>query len=482
MISLKDPSLLGPHAAEPGRQDTLGACFAVRDPATGTAIMCVADFNVARAREAIDIAYAARSEWAARTADERCSIMLRWSRLMLENIEDLSVILTSEMGKPLTEARAEITYAASYIEWFAEEGRRVYGDVIPAHGQSKRIFVLKQPVGVAALITPWNFPSAMIARKAAPALAAGCSIVARPSELTPLSALAMGVLAKRAGIPSEIFHILPSTDAAGIGLELCSNTKVRKLSFTGSTRVGSLLMRQAAGDIKRLSLELGGNAPFVVFDDADLDKAVAGAIIAKFRNAGQTCVCANRIYVQKNVLDAFADKLCQAVAELNVGNGLSGDTQIGPLISPQALAKVEEHIQDAMQHGAKLRLGGRRHARGGQFFEPTVLTDVSHDMKVAREETFGPVAPLFAFDTVEEVIDRANDSEYGLAAYFYTRDLSRAWKFAEALEFGMVGINTAAISTAQAPFGGVKQSGVGREGSRYGINEYLELKYLCLET
>lgn len=481
MLSLKDPSLLGPHVATSDQQDVPETRFIVRNPATGVAIANVADFDVAQVRGAIDRAYMARPEWASKTADERCATMLRWSRLMRENIEDLSIILTSEMGKPLTEARSEIEYAASYIEWFAEEGRRIYGDVIPAHGESKRIVVLKQPVGVAALITPWNFPSAMIARKAAPALAAGCSIVARPSELTPLSALAMGMLAERAGIPPEIFHIVPSTDAAGIGEELCSNTKVRKLSFTGSTRVGSLLMQQAARDIKKLSLELGGNAPFVVFDDADLDKAVAGVLLAKFRNSGQTCVCANRVYVQKNVLDAFAKRLCQAVATFNIGDGMSHDTDIGPLISSQALAKVEDHIQDAVQNGANVLLGGRRHARGGQFFEPTVLTGASHDMKIAREETFGPVAPLFAFDTVEEVINRANDSEYGLAAYFYTRDLSRAWKVAEALEFGMVGINTAAISSAQAPFGGIKQSGFGREGSKYGINEYLELKYLCLE-
>lgn len=481
MLSLNDPTLLGPYAA-PDQSSLPGPRFNIINPATSAVIANVADLDVARVRDAIDAAYGARPQWAAKTAEERCSTMLGWSRLMRDNIEDLSVILTSEMGKPLAEARAEIAYAASYIDWFAEEGRRVYGDIIPSHGQNKRIMVLKQPVGVAALITPWNFPSAMIARKAAPALAAGCSVVARPSELTPLSALAMGVLAERAGIPSEIFHILPSTDAAGVGAELCSNTKVRKLSFTGSTRVGSLLMGQAAGDIKRLSLELGGNAPFVVFEDADLDKAVEGALLAKFRNAGQTCVCANRIYVQKSVLDAFAEKLCDAISRFNVGDGTESDTHIGPLISPQALAKVEEHIQDAVQRGATVRLGGRRHARGGQFFEPTLLTGVTHDMKIAREETFGPVAPLFAFDTLEEVTDRANESEYGLAAYFYTRDLSRAWTFAEALEFGMVGINTAAISIAQAPFGGIKQSGFGREGSKYGINEYLELKYLCLET
>lgn len=482
MLSLNDPSLLGPHVSASHQSRSPEARFSVVNPSTGSAIASVADFDLERVRQAIDSAYIARPLWATKTADERRAVMLRWSQLMRDNIEDLSAILTAEMGKPLGEARAEINYAVSYIDWFAEEGRRIYGDVIPSHDQNKRILVLKQPVGVAALITPWNFPSAMIARKAAPALAAGCSVVARPSELTPLSALAMGVLAERAGIPAEIFHILPSTDAAGIGAELCSNRKIRKLSFTGSTRVGSLLMRQAAVDIKKLSLELGGNAPFVVFDDADLDKAVDGVLLAKFRNAGQTCVCANRIYVQKGVVEAFAEKLGDAISKLNVGDGTASETHIGPLISQQALMKVEEHIQDAVEHGATIRLGGHRHARGGQLFEPTLLTGVTHDMKIAREETFGPVAPIFAFDNVEEVTDRANDSDYGLAAYFYTRDLSRAWKFAEALEFGMVGINTAAISTAQAPFGGLKQSGFGREGSKYGINEYLELKYLCLET
>ncbi|OWV93603.1 NAD-dependent succinate-semialdehyde dehydrogenase [Rhizobium sp. R693] len=482
MLSLKDPSLLGPYAAAPNQTGAVSGHFTVFNPATAAAIADVADLDVTRVRDKIDAAYVARPDWSARTADERCALMLRWSRLMRDNIEDLSVILTAEMGKPLAEARSEIEYATSYIDWFAEEGRRIYGDIIPAHEKTKRIFVLKQPVGVAALITPWNFPSAMIARKAAPAMAAGCSVVARPSEMTPLSALAMCVLAERAGIPSGVLSVVPSTDAAGIGAEFCSNTKVRKLSFTGSTRIGSLLMRQAAGDIKKLSLELGGNAPFVVFDDADLDKAVAGALLAKFRNAGQTCVCANRIYVQKGVYDAFAEKLSQAIAKFNVGDGMSHDTQIGPLISPAALLKVEEHIQDAVRNGATIRQGGRRHPGGGQYFEPTVLTGVSDEMKVAREETFGPVAPLFAFDTVEEVIERSNDTEFGLAAYFYTQDLGRAWRVAEALDVGMVGVNTAAISTAQAPFGGIKQSGIGREGSKYGINEYLELKYVCMET
>lgn len=480
-LAINDPNLLGLHTVRPKQFANNGSRFTVTNPATGLPIADVTDFNIAHVREAVETAYVARPGWSSRTADERCSIMLRWSALMRENIEDLSAILTSEMGKPLEEARGEILYAASYIDWFAEEGRRIYGDIVPAHGNSKRIFVLKQPVGVAAIITPWNFPAAMIARKAAPALAAGCSIVVRPSELTPLSALAMAVLAERAGVPAHVFQVLPSTDAAGVGMEFCRNPKIRKLSFTGSTRVGSLLMQQAAGDLKRLSLELGGNAPFVVFEDADLDKAVEGVLLAKFRNAGQTCVCANRIYVHRRVTDLFAQKLCDAIRKLNVGNGMSPGVQIGPLINSQAMTKVEEHIQDAVQHGASLRLGGRRHPLGGTYFEPTLLTGVTQDMKIAREETFGPVAPLFAFDTFDEVIERANDSEYGLAAYFYTRDLSQAWKFAEALEYGMVGINTAAISTAQAPFGGIKQSGFGREGSKYGINEYLEMKYLCLE-
>lgn len=481
VLNLSDTSLLAQCATKLNDGSAAGAWFAVVNPATGSIVARVPEFDVARVRGAIDAAYRAQPEWASKTAEQRASAMLAWSRSMRDNVDDLSVILTSEMGKPLAEARAEIAYAASYIEWFAEEGKRVYGDIIPAHDRSKRILVLKQPVGVAAMITPWNFPSAMLARKAAPALAAGCSIVARPSELTPLSALAMAVLAERAGIPADVLQVVPGTDAAGIGSEFCTNRKVRKLSFTGSTRIGALLMRQAAGDIKRLSLELGGNAPFVVFDDADLDKAIEGVLLAKFRNAGQTCVCANRIYVQRGIYDAFAERLTRAVMDLRVGDGMSADVRIGPLISQRAVQKVEEHIEDAVGHGATVRVGGGRHALGGLFFEPTVLTGVSHEMKIAGEETFGPVAPLFVFDTVEEVIQRANDTDYGLAAYFYSRDLGRVWKVAEALEFGMVGVNTAAISTAQAPFGGIKQSGVGREGSKYGISDYLELKYLCLE-
>jgi len=399
---------------------------------------------------------------------------------MLDNVDDLGRILTAEMGKPLAEAKGEIAYGASFIEWFAQEGRRVYGDTIPGHQSDKRILVLKQPIGVAASITPWNFPNAMIARKVGPALAAGCTFVARPSELTPLSALAMAVLGERAGIPAGVLNVVTSADASSVGQEFCVNPKVRKLSFTGSTRVGSILMRQSADGIKKLSLELGGNAPFIVFDDADLDKAVEGAMIAKFRNAGQTCVCANRIYVQRGVYDAFADKLTAAVAKLSVGDGAAPDVQIGPMINPAALRKVEAHVADAVAHGATIKTGGRRHRAGELFYEPTVLTGANARMKLAREETFGPVAPLFAFDRVEDVIAMANDTEFGLASYFYAKDLSRVWKVAEALEYGMVGVNTGLISTAEAPFGGVKSSGIGREGSKYGIDEYLVMKYVCM--
>jgi len=401
---------------------------------------------------------------------------------MLDNADDLARILTAEMGKPFAEARGEILYGASFVEWFAQEARRVYGDVIPGHLADKRILVLKQPIGVAAAITPWNFPNAMIARKVGPALAAGCTFVSRPAELTPLSALAMAALGERAGIPAGVFNVVTSADASGVGQEFCANPKVRKISFTGSTRVGSILMRQSADGIKKLSLELGGNAPFIVFDDADLDQAVEGALIAKFRNAGQTCVCANRLYVQRGVFDAFADKLATAVAKLKVGDGAEPGVQIGPLISPAALAKVEAHVADALAHGAKATVGGKRHFAGALFYEPTVLVGADATMMLAREETFGPVAPLFAFDTVEDVIAMANDTEFGLASYFYARDLSRVWKVAEALEYGMVGVNTGLISTAEAPFGGVKASGIGREGSKYGIDEYLTLKYVCLSV
>lgn len=480
-MHLKDPTLLTTDAHIAGRPVGSIARMAVRNPATNELLAEVADINLNGLRDAIDAAHSAQPAWAAKTARERCSILLRWSQLILDNRDDLATVLTLEMGKPIAEAQSEIAYGASYIEWFAQEGRRVYGDTVPAHEENKRIIVLKQPVGVVASITPWNFPNAMIARKAAAALAAGCTFVARPSELTPLSALAMAVLAERAGLPAGVFNVVPSADAAGAGAEFCSNSKVRKLSFTGSTRVGSLLMQQAAQDIKKLSLELGGNAPFVVFDDADLDKAVQGLLVAKFRNAGQTCVCANRIYVQRSVRDVFASKLSAAVRALEVGDGMSPGTQIGPVISMQAISKIEEHIADAVRLGATILAGGSRHFQGGRFFQPTILAGVTHQMKVAREETFGPVAPLFTFDTIEELTAAVNDTEYGLAAYFYTKDLSRAWRLAERLEVGMVGVNTASISTAEAPFGGIKHSGFGREGSKYGIDEYLELKYLCLE-
>ena len=399
---------------------------------------------------------------------------------MVENADDLATILTAEMGKPWAEARGEVLYGASFIEWFAEEAKRVYGDVIPGHQRDKRIVVLKQPVGVVGSITPWNFPNAMIARKVGPALAVGCTFVARPATLTPLSALAMAVLGERAGIPAGVFNVIPGTDSSGVGNELCTNDKVAKITFTGSTRVGQILMRQAAGTIKKMSLELGGNAPFIVFDDADVDAAVDGAMIAKFRNNGQTCVCANRIYVQAGVYDAFAEKLAEKTKSLNVGNGFGDGITTGPLINQAAVDKVEEHINDAVSKGATVTLGGKRSDLGGTFFEPTVLTGVTRDMVVAKDETFGPVAPLFKFEDEDDVVAMANDSEFGLASYFYSRDLARVWRVAEALESGMVGVNTGLISTEVAPFGGVKQSGLGREGSKYGTEDFLEIKYLCM--
>jgi succinate-semialdehyde dehydrogenase / glutarate-semialdehyde dehydrogenase len=401
---------------------------------------------------------------------------------MLDNVEDLAQILTAEMGKPLAEARGEIAYGASFIQWFAEEARRIYGDVIPGHQGDKRIIVLKQPIGVVGSITPWNFPNAMIARKVGPALASGCAFVGRPAEKTPLSALAMAKLAERAGVPKGVLSIVTGSDSKGMGLELCTNPKVRKVTFTGSTEVGRILMKQCAHDIKKLSLELGGNAPFIVFDDADLDKAVEGALIAKYRNSGQTCVCANRIYVQSGVLEAFSKKLVAATNALKVGDGTADGVAIGPLIDKAALDKVEEHVADAVAQGAKVIAGGKRSALGGSFYEPTVMTGVRPGMKILTEETFGPVAPLISFDTIDEAIDLANDTEFGLAAYFYSRDLSTVWKVAEGLESGMVGINTGLISTAEAPFGGIKSSGLGREGSKYGIDEFLEIKYLCMSV
>ncbi|MTE00540.1 succinate-semialdehyde dehydrogenase [Paracoccus sp. YIM 132242] len=481
-LGLADPSLLTGSGFVDGMRFKGDRLFRVANPATGALLAEVADMGVPELRSAIDAAHAARKAWAARTAKDRAAILRRWHDGILANREDLARILTAEMGKPLAEARGEIAYGAAYVEWFAEEARRVYGDTIPGHMPDKRIIVLKQPVGVVGAITPWNFPNAMLARKIAPALAAGCTVVARPSEFTPLSALALGVLAERAGVPAGVLNIVPGLDAAGMGAELCANPKVAKISFTGSTRVGRILMRQGAETIKKLSLELGGNAPFIVFDDADLDAAVDGAMAAKFRNAGQTCICANRIYVQAGLHDAFVEKLAARVAALTVGEGQAEGVAIGPLINRAALAKVEDHIADARIHGATIATGGTRHALGGTFFQPTVLSGMTQAMKIAREETFGPVAPVWRFETEDEVVALANASEFGLAGYFYARDISRVWRVAEALEVGMVGVNTGLISTEVAPFGGIKQSGLGREGSHYGIEDYLDIKYMCLSV
>ena len=456
-----------------------GGTIEVTDPATHEVVGHVPDMGAGETRRAIGEAAAAMGEWSARTAKERALVLRRWHDLMMERQEPLARLLTREQGKSIAEARGEIAYAASFLEWFAEEGKRVYGDVIPPHASDRRLIVLKQPVGVVAAITPWNFPSAMITRKVGPALAAGCSVVLKPASETPFSALALAVLAEEAGVPKGVFNVVTG-GARTIGAELTSNPIVRKLSFTGSTEVGRLLMRQCADTVKKLSLELGGNAPFIVFDDADLDAAVEGALLSKFRNSGQTCVCSNRIYAQAGIYDAFASKLAAAVDKLKVGNGLDDGTQLGPLINDAAVAKVEEHIADAVGKGARLISGGKRHALGGTFFEPTILAGVTQHMLVAREETFGPLAPLIRFETEAEAIAMANDTEFGLAGYFYSRDIGRVWRVAEALECGIVGINTGLISTEVAPFGGVKQSGVGREGSRYGIEDYLEVKYLCL--
>lgn len=479
-LRLNDPNLLETRGYVNGAWVTKEKTFPVYNPATGELIINVADLDVTDTHLAIDAAYAAKTDWARWTGKERATVLRRWYDLLIANADDLATILTAEMGKPWAEARGEILYGAGFIEWFAEEAKRIYGDVIPGHQRDKRIVVLKQPIGVVGSITPWNFPNAMIARKVAPALAVGCTFVARPAELTPLSALAMAVLAERAGIPAGVFNVIPSSDSAGVGKELCANEKVSKITFTGSTRVGKILMNQCSDTIKKMSLELGGNAPFIVFDDADLDAAVVGAMIAKYRNNGQTCVCANRIYVQEGVYDAFAKKLKTASEALVIGNGFADGVTTGPLINEAALAKVEDHIADAVAKGATVISGGMRSNLGGTFFHPTVITGVTSSMKVAREETFGPVAPLFKFETEADVVAMANDSEFGLAAYFYSRDLSRVWRVAEALESGMVGINTGLISTEVAPFGGVKQSGLGREGSKYGAEDYLEIKYLCM--
>ncbi|TWC66490.1 NADP-dependent succinate-semialdehyde dehydrogenase [Herbaspirillum sp. SJZ099] len=480
-LQLKDPSLLRQQAYVNGqwRDADDGATLDVFNPANGERLGKVPQMGAAETRRAIEAANAAWPAWKKKTARERSAILRRWHELMLANADDLALIMTAEQGKPLAEAKGEIGYAASFIEWFAEEGKRTYGDTIPSPSPSSRIVVVKEAIGVCAAITPWNFPAAMITRKAGPALAAGCPMVLKPAEATPFSALALAVLAERAGIPAGVFSVVTGSPQA-IGGEMTSNPIVRKLSFTGSTAVGKLLMQQCAASIKKLSLELGGNAPFIVFDDADLDAAVEGAIASKYRNAGQTCVCANRIYVQDGVYDAFAAKLVAAVQKLEVGDGMDQNTTQGPLINEQAVQKVEQHVADAVAKGARVLLGGKRHALGHGFFEPTVLADVTPAMRVAREETFGPMAPLFRFKTDEEALALANDTEFGLASYFYSRDIGRIWRVAEGLESGMVGINTGLISNEVAPFGGVKQSGLGREGSHYGIDDYLVVKYLCM--
>ena len=481
MIKLKDPALWKERGFVGGEwaPAASGLTTEIRNPADGEVLGTVPDMGAGEARRAIEAAHAAMPAWAKKTAGERARVMRKWFDLMMANVDDLAIIMTAEQGKPLAESKGEIAYAASFIEWFAEEGKRLYGDVIPGHQPDKRILVLRQPVGVVTAITPWNFPAAMITRKAAPALAAGCPIVIKPAPQTPFSALAMAELAQRAGIPAGVFNVVTG-DAVAIGGEFTSNDKVRKLSFTGSTAVGKLLMAQCAGTVKKVALELGGNAPFLVLEDADLDAAVTGAIQSKYRNTGQTCVCANRFIVHSKVYDAFTQKLIAAVRQLRVGDGLKGETDQGPLIDAKALAKVEAHIADAQAKGATVATGGHRHALGGTFYEPTVLTNVNSTMILAKEETFGPVAPLFRVDSDEEAIRLANDTEFGLAAYVYTRDLARSWRVTEALEYGIVGLNTGLISTEVAPFGGIKESGTGREGSKYGILEFTELKYVCV--
>ena len=479
-VTLTRPDLLRTDAFIGGRWIAGERLLAVTNPATGALIAAVADTTPADTRAAIDAAAAVMPAWVATPAKARAAILRRWFDLIMANQEDLARLMTAEQGKPLAESRGEIAYAASFIEWFAEEGKRAYGDVIPATQTGQRILVLKQPVGVVAAITPWNFPAAMITRKVGPALAAGCGIVVKPAVQTPLSALALAVLAEEAGLPAGLFSIVPTSDARGVGAEMTANPLVRKLSFTGSTEIGKLLYRQSADTVKKLGLELGGNAPFIVFDDADVDEAVKGAIASKYRNAGQTCVCANRLYVQAGIHDAFVARLVEAVRALKVGDGADAATDIGPLIEEAAVEKVERHIADAVAKGAAVVCGGARSALGGTFFEPTLLTGVTAAMDVAEEETFGPLAPVFRFTDEADVVAQANDTRFGLAAYFFANDLARVWRVAEALEYGIVGVNTGLISTEVAPFGGIKESGVGREGSRYGIEDYLDIKYICV--
>ncbi|WP_426175112.1 NADP-dependent succinate-semialdehyde dehydrogenase [Massilia sp. TWR1-2-2] len=481
MLNLKDPSLLRQQAFLNGEWCDAddGTTIKVTNPATGETVGTAPHMGAAETKRAIDAANAAWPAWRKKPAKERAAVLRKWNDLMLENADDLALIMTAEQGKPLQEANGEVVYAASFLEWFGEQAKRIEGDTLQSPWADRRLVVTREPIGVCAAITPWNFPAAMITRKVGPALAAGCPIVVKPAELTPFSAFAMAVLAERAGVPKGVFSVITG-DSKSIGLEMTSNPIVRKVSFTGSTQVGRILMQQSAPTIKKLSLELGGNAPFIVFDDADLDAAVEGAIASKYRNAGQTCVCANRLYVQDGIYDKFAAKLVEAVGKLKVGNGQESGVTQGPLIEEKAVLKVEQHIADALSKGARLMVGGKRHELGHSFFQPTVLADVTSDMQVATEETFGPLAPLFRFKTEDEVIAMANDTEFGLAAYFYSRDIGRVWRVAEALESGMVGVNTGLISNEIAPFGGVKQSGLGREGSKYGMDDYLVIKYICM--
>jgi succinate-semialdehyde dehydrogenase/glutarate-semialdehyde dehydrogenase len=481
-MKLRDPDLLRTRAFIGGKwMDAAGgATLAVTNPATRENIGTVPDMGVTETRQAIEAASRAFPAWAALTAKERAAILRRWFDLLMANQDDLATLMTAEQGKPLAEAKGEISYGASFVEWFAEEGKRLYGDVIPPHQANRRLLVLRQPLGVVAAITPWNFPLAMITRKAAPALAAGCTFVCKRASQTPYSAVAAAARAARAGVPAGVLNVVTGRDAAAIGGEMTGSALVRKVTFTGSTAVGKKLMAQCAGTVKKITMELGGNAPFIVFEDADLDAAVAGAMASKYRNTGQTCICANRLLVHAPVYEAFTKKLVQAVGQLRVGDGLAGPTDQGPLIDDKALAKVEQHVADAVAKGARIACGGKRHARGGTFFEPTVITEVTPAMLMAREETFGPIAPLFRFESEADAVHMANDTEFGLAAYFYTRDLARSWRVAEALEYGMVGLNTGIFSTEVAPFGGMKESGIGREGSKYGILDYTELKFVCV--
>ncbi len=480
-MQLKDPQLLRQQCYIDGVWVDAdgGQTIEVNNPADASVLGRVPKMGAAETRRAVEAAAAAWGSWRAKTAKERAQILRQWHDLIIANRDDLAVLMTAEQGKPLAESKGEILYGAAFVEWFAEEGKRIYGETIPSQGPDKRIIVLKEPIGVVAAITPWNFPSAMITRKCAPALAAGCPVVIKPASATPFSALALAELAARAGFPKGVINVVTGPGGA-IGGELTTNPTVRKLSFTGSTETGKLLMEQCSSTVKKVSLELGGNAPFIVFDDADLEAAVAGAMVSKYRNTGQTCVCANRILVDDAVYDDFAGRLAHAVSGLKVGNGLEGETEQGPLINMAAVEKVERHIADALGHGARLLAGGKRHELGGTFFEPTVLADVTPDMAIAREEIFGPVAPLFRFSGEAAAMAMANDTEYGLAAYFYSRDAGRLWRVAEALEYGIVGINEGLISTEAAPFGGMKESGIGREGSRHGIDEFVEIKYLCI--